>query len=288
MKFLATCILLLSLGLPAQANYWKHDAQQGKVSACHCFAVIALVEAAYWQNTGQYLNLSERDLFYRHYAHGSSQPAELIQKQLISAGRTKLPQHHNEAGHLSANFSLMQKYGVASEKELPYNPLFSTGVAMTVEKLRRLRDQFTADAKLGHWGAQTTTHMAAEYAANQKSLTRALTLPPHTKTRQWTQKWLSQFTLKKVKPATSATVKSNIISQLSRGPVAVDVSNFDELISKRGYATRYYQHSLVVSHYDPQADLFTIRSSTHKGSKQVSAKALSRGTYQLYYLQKNG
>ena len=274
------------------AEYWKHSEQQGKVGACHAFATVALIEAEYWRATGKFINLSERDLFLRHYSKESSTSSEVILQQLKAATEKKLPEDYNEAGYISRDFALAKKHGIASERELAYNPLFSNGVTMTINRLRHERDQLSTESsqlKDTHKWSDSVAQQKIQQSYKQlKGVTKSLTLPHSTDTRIWTQKWLTQYKLKEVKPKTSSQAKSLIISQLAHRPVAVDLTNFTELSSQsQHFSSTYTRHSLVVSHYIPDTDQFSIRSSTHKGSTTVSAEALSRGAYQLYYLEKN-
>ncbi|PQJ27905.1 C1 family peptidase [Rubritalea profundi] len=284
--------ICLSSGALSAKDYWKHSEQQGLVGACHAFATVALVEAEYWRTTGKFINLSERDLFLRHYSKSFSSSSQMIAHQLKISTQKKLPKDYNEAGHIDHDFALAKKYGIASERELPYNPLFSNGVAMAVKRLRHQRDQLATEAsqlkKARQWSDSVAQHKIQQSHEQLKGINKALALPNSTHTRDWTRKWLANYKLRQLKPKTSTQAKSLIISQLTHRPVAVDVTNFTELSSHAQYfSSTYSRHSLVVSHYKPTTDQFTIRSSTHKGSTNVSADALSRGTYQLYYLVKN-
>lgn len=270
-------------------NYWKHSEQQGKVGACHAFATIALVEAEYWVATGKHINLSERDLFIRHYTSGYTSTSAFISSHLRAAAKTKLPAHYKESGHISNDFDLAKRHGVASERELPYSPIFRNGLSMSVKRLRFQRDAIYADIrslkKSQTWSASTTEQKIQQHHAKLRGLDKAFQLPSNTKTREWTRNWLAGYQLMRSTPKTTPLAKKLIIEQLAHHPVAVDVSNFSELMNSSHYTTNYTRHSLVVSHYDKSTDQFTIRSSTHKGSTKVSADALSRGTYQLYYLK---
>lgn len=289
--FLSFLICLISSSLRAK-DYWNHSEQQGRVGACHAFATVALVEAEYWRATGKWINLSERDLFLRHYSKGFSSSSQMIAHQLEAATHKKLPQDYNEAGHISHNFALAKKHGIASERELPYNPIFSNGVNMAINRLRVQRDKLSTEAallkKTQKWSDTVAQHKIQQSQHKLKGVNKALSLPSSTRTRDKTRAWLANYQLKQFKPKTTPRAKSFIISQVTQHPVAVDVTNFTELSSHAQYfSTSYTRHSLVVSHYDPATDQFTIRSSTHKGSTKVSADALSRGTYQVYYLEKS-
>lgn len=273
-------------------DYWKHNAQQGNVGACHAFATVALVEAEYWRATGKWINLSERDLFLRHYSKGFSSSSEMIAHQLKAATQKKLPQDYNEAGHIKQDFSLAKKHGIASERELPYSPIFSNGVNMTLKRLRLQRDKLSTESTLlkeaQQWSDTVAQHKIQQSRHKLKGVNKTLSLPSSTPTRAKIRAWLTNYQLKQSKPKTTPQAKSLIISQVTRHPVAVDVTNFTELSSQAQYfSASYTRHSLVVSHYDSVTDKFTIRSSNHKGSTKVSADALSRGTYMIYYLEKS-
>ena len=290
--FILFSLIYLSPGTLSAKDYWKHSEQQGSVGACHAFATIALVEAEYWRTTGKFINLSERDLFLRHYSKGFSSSSDMITHQLRSATKKKLPHDYNEPGHINHDFAFVKKYGIASERELPYDPLFSNGVAMAIKRLRHQRDQLATEAsqlkKTRQWSDSVAQQKIQQSSEQLKGVNKALTPPHSTHTSNWTRKWLANYKIRQLKPKTSTQAKSLIISQLSHRPVAVDVTNFTELSSHaQHYSSTYSRHSLVVSHYNPTTDHFTIRSSTHKRSTNVSADALSRGTYQLYYLEKN-
>ncbi|MEO1857313.1 MAG: C1 family peptidase [Rubritalea sp.] len=290
--FILFYLLYLSTGTLIAKDYWKHSELQGDVGSCHTFATIALVEAEYWRASGQFINLSERDLFLRHYTNGHSSCSEMITHQLVAATYKMLPQRYGEAGHINLDFSLAQKNGIASERELPYDPLFSNGVAMAMKRLRFERDQLAKEASqlknTKQWSSSVAQTKIQQSFYQLKSVQKTLSLPEYTRTRDWTQKWLENYKLRHLKPKTTSQVKSSIIAQLSASPVAVDVSNFEELISHSHHTScNYSRHSLVVSHYNPGTDQFSIRSSTHKDSIWVSANALSRGTYQLYYVERN-
>ena len=260
------------------------------MGACHAFATLALVEAEYWVTTGNHVNLSERELFIRHYTNGFDSSSELITSQLHTATQKKLPTHYNESGHITDDFKLLKQYGVASERECPYSPIFRNGIGMSMKRLRHQRDTLSSEAitlkNSRSWSKSIAQQKILFHQSKLRGVDQAFQLPSSTKTRVWTRHWLADYQLRSKTPKTTPLAKAQIIEQLTRHPVAVDVSNFSELMNSSRYTTNYTRHSLVVSHYDKATDQFTIRSSTHKGSTKVSANALSRGTYQLYFLEK--
>ena len=272
-------------------DYWKHIENQGEIGACHIFATVALIEAEYWRTTGQFIDLSERDLFIRHYSNGARSSNEIIADQLLAATQKKLPHNFNEAGYIDRDFVLAKKYGIASERELPYDSYFRTDIPMAVRNLRLYRDQLSLEASqlklTKQWSRSEAQNKIQHSHAQLSRVSKALALPDSTVTRGWTRKWLTEYKVKRIKPKTSAQAKSLIISEIAHRPVAVDLTNSTEITSNsRRYSTSYTRHSLVVSHYNPDTNQFTIRNSTCKGSTKVSADSLSRGTYQLYYLEK--
>ena len=284
-------LITLPLSTLTAREYWRHNEYQGDIGACHIFATVALIEAEYWRSTGQFIDLSERDLFLRHYSNGARSSSEIIADQLIAATQKKLPQNFNEAGNVDRDFDLAKKYGIASERELPYDSYFSTDIAMAVRSLRHNRDQLSLEAnqlkRTKQWSSSVAQHKIQQSHDQLSRINKALALPHSTVTRGWTQKWLTGYQIKRVKPKTSSQAKSLIISRLAHRPVAVDLSNSTEIASNsQRFSTSYTRHSLVVSHYNPTTDQFTIRNSTRKGSTKVSADILSRGTYKLYYLEK--
>ena len=278
--------LLSSLSASA-TDYWKHSEQQGEVGSCHTFAAVALVEAEYRKSTGKHINLSERDLFVRHYIQGDKNVADSIRKQLIAATLKKLPDHYKEAGHISEDFTLLQRHGVASERELGYSPTFSQGVSLAIILLRQQRNLLSTEADLlkgaNSWDRPTQQKKIQQRYAKLSGVIKTLTLPADTTTRRLTKKFLSKYTLKKFTPKTTKLAKQRLIKQLAQQPVAVDITNLSELSGNTSIL--HGKHSLVASHYHPKTDQFTIRSSTFKGAKKVAADTLARGTYQMYYLE---
>lgn len=288
---LRSIIILCSIlsQLPATAEYWKHSEQQGEVGSCHSFATIALIEAEYWKSTGKHINLSERDLFIRHYTQGYANANDCIQQQLIKASSEKLPDHYKEDGHVADDFALLQKHGVASERELRYSPLFSQGVDIGIRLLRHQRNELSIEADLlkksNQWSPALQAKKIRQRSSKLKAVAKTLTLPAHTKTRSQTKAFINQYSLKKTTPATTALAKQQLIHLLATRPVIVDITNLNELSGNP--STRHSRHSLVVSQYHADSDQFSVRSATFKGSKAVDASALARGTYQLYFLEKS-
>lgn len=293
---LRAAILLLTFlnSLSEATDYWKHSEQQGEVGSCHTFATIGLVEAEYWKSTGKHINLSERDLFIRHYTrehqytNGYPHTHLFINKQLRDATEQKLPDHYLEAGHITNDFALLKKHGVASEKELPYEPTFSQGISIGVTKLRHQRNLLNVEAELqkksNQWTPSSQHKLIVKHRAKLKKVFKTLSIPKDTPTRQLTKAYLRQFSLKKLTPSTTKQAKQQIIEQLANRPVAVDITNLSELAGNA--STLHSKHSLIISRYHPKTDQFSIRSSTFKGNRKVSANTLARGCYQIYYLVK--
>ncbi|WP_435689697.1 C1 family peptidase [Rubritalea sp.] len=284
-------LLLSSLHSVYASDYWKHKIDQGNVGSCHTFATLALVEAEYRKVTGKFINLSERELFARHYLKDYGSFDKMITSQFELATRQTVAPYYKESGHITDDFKLLQQHGVRTEKELPYSPFFKMGVPEAMNSLRHARHSVThemfSSRKSGTWNEQTksTALNSHKQRRSTTSLSPFFTFPANTPTQQTTKQFCSNYTLNKHTPKTTAQAKQQIITLLISGPVAVDVSNYKELTQTKTHAL-YERHSFVVSHYHPQHDTFTIRSSTTGNGKQVDANALARGTYQIYHLER--
>lgn len=272
--------------------YWKHQELQGNVGSCHTFATVALIEAEYWKTTGKYINLSERDLFVRHFIGTAKNSSELLSFHLHKALQQKLPDTFQEMGHMEDDFKLASRYGITSEKELSYKPMFKNGVSLSVERLRHERNTLSTSAEaLRAIDALTQDETNALLKKhfnnlNDSSIRQMFTPPKATSTSAHFKQWLAQYSLNKLTPKTTQLAKSKIIQMVTTQPVAVDITNFKELIAGKYASVLHKKHSVVVFAYNAKNDTFSVRSSTHKRPIQVSADALSRGTYRLYYLSK--
>lgn len=280
----------LTLSVSAK-DYWKHKIDQGNVGSCHSFATIALVEAEYWKATGKYINLSERELFARHYLRDYGNFEKMIASQFERATRRTVTPYYKESGHIVDNFALLQEHGVSTEKELPYSPILKLGVSETMQNLRHARHAVTREMflsrKAGTWNSSKKSATLSKHKARSSttSLSPIFSYPYNSPSQREIKNFCAQYTLKKITPKTTPVAKEIIIQQLATHPVAVDVSNYKELTRAKAHAL-YERHSFVISHYHPKRDTFTIRSSTTGNGKQVSANALARGTYHIYYLKK--
>ncbi|WP_018970862.1 hypothetical protein [Rubritalea marina] len=265
------------------SNYWKHRESQGKVNACHSYATIALIEAEYWRETGKYINLSERDLFVRHFAKGS--PRSLVRNHLESAVHRKLPHYYAETGHILKDFDLITRYGVASEKELPSRSSFSTNLEASVVALRSQRAKISKEAmrlkSQGRWNRNTAQFIIKKHNQKLNKESAFFQLPQNTPTRLWVKKWISKYRMVKHTPNNIAETKRVILRHLRYHPVAVDIHNYGEITGTRSPALA--RHSLVVSAYHPSSDQFSIRCSSATPRK-VAANTLCKGVYQFYYL----
>lgn len=266
------------------ASYWKHNENQGQVHACHSFSLIALIEAEYYRKTGKRINLSERDLFIRHYSKGN--PRQLVQQHLQAAASKRLPEHYAETGHISENFKILTRYGVASEKELPFGSFFGGSVESSVRALRSQRTRITREAlqlkSQGRWSRKTAQFLITKHSQKLSKVRQYCNLPATTPTRTWTKNWISSYRLVKKSSQGIGHTKSSLIQQLRYRPVAVDIHNFHEL--QRSKALTISRHSLVVSQYHPRTDEFSIRCSSATHIDRVPANTLSKGVYQYYYL----
>lgn len=284
-------LILCSILEANPGDYWKHKIDQGHVGSCHSFATLALVEAEYKCATGKHIDLSERELFVRHYLNDYGSFEKLINSQFERATRRTVTPHYKEAGHITDNFKLLQTHGVSTEKELPYSSLFKMGVPEAMRTLRHCRHAVTREMflsrKAGTWNdsKKSSTLKKHKQQSSVSALSPIFTLPQNTTSQEMMKQFCNELKLIKISPSTTPKAKQIITSQLAHHPVAVNVSNYIELTGSTAHSL-YERHSLVVSCYHPERDTFTIRSSTRGNGKEVDANALARGTYQIYYLVK--
>lgn len=161
------CIFLLNFSLYASnekhcqshenvdhTNLWPQSSirQQCDTGSCHSFATISLLEAKHKQLKNEYIDLSERDLFYQHFgAENEKQAKKMIDAHLDMAKRAgrdlgnwvkKLEekkalnpgwnavstlkyfannyQYHQEGGYVDQDFNLIINNGICEESELPF------------------------------------------------------------------------------------------------------------------------------------------------------------------------
>lgn len=292
MRLLRRILLIttISQSIIFASPYWKHQELQGNVGSCHTFATISLIEAEYWRATGNYINLSERDLFIRHFMGSQKNPPELLSAHLNKALQGKVSDNYLEAGHISDDFKLATTFGISSEKELPYRPMLKTSVSLCVERLRHERNNLSSSSEALRSINALTKAEGSELITkhftklNNASMRAMFTPPKATRTSKTIQTWLSNYSLKTLTPKTTKSAKSTIISKVASQPIAVDITNFNELTAGKVTNALHNKHSLVVFAYNAKNDTFSVRSSTHNKPIQVSANALSRGAYRLYYL----
>lgn len=299
-KPLILSITLALCTLPANAvNYWKHKQTQGNVGACHTFATVALVEAEYWKTTGKHINLSERELFVRHVTRGYTSTEAMLQKQLELSTESLLPSFYKESGFISKDFQLLKKHGVASEKELPYSPLFSSGVSATFSQIRHQRDALTREARqlksTKQWNQRVKQERISSYHSkiNKSSTRKVLTVKENGKTHREIKNFLGNYDLRKVVASSANKTKQQIIAQLKYRPVAVDIAGLHKLYpsASKTAAALHGRHSLVISGYDASKNQFIVRNSNGTintgGSNRIQADALSKKVYHYYYLHRS-
>ncbi|MFC5050102.1 hypothetical protein ACFPK9_05720 [Rubritalea spongiae] len=289
---IAICLTLLCTTLHSNArDYWNHKIDQDNVGSCHSFATLALIEAEFWKATGKHIDLSERELFVRHYLKDYGSFDKMIASQLERATRRTVEVYYKESGHIKDDFKLLQQHGVSLEKDLPYSSFFKLDLPMAMRNLRHARHAVTREMFLSRkaetWNTTKkeqvlTNHTNLRSTTNLRSI---FTLPKPTTTHEHVKQFCSNYSLRKLTPKTTPLAKKIIIQQLHISPVAVDVSNYQELTRSNTHVL-YERHSFVVSQYHPKNDSFTIRSSTTGDGKQVNANALARGCYQIYFLEK--
>lgn len=98
---------------------WFHslEVEQGTVGSCTIFGSLGIVEAVLYKKTGEYFDLSERDLFFQQYLGNSGVKEDAIEG-LIWRSRSS---HTGEAATYDEVFKLILNNGVCLEKERPYN-----------------------------------------------------------------------------------------------------------------------------------------------------------------------
>lgn len=291
---LLTLALSCTSGLAENRQFWKHEQKQQNVGSCHAFATLALLEAEYYIVNGQSIDLSERDLFTRHLLRGYRSSDEMIRSQLTAAAHKSLSPYYNEAASPVTNFDLVKTYGVALEKEVPYESTFKGGMPSTMNKLRQLRSDVSKAARRLKSSGQFS-RSAVQQLVNQSmdsSLTEKLSINNSLDSRSSIRNFARQYSFKKVKPSSPAAARSIIMQQLKTRPVAVDVKNYDKLYKEPGGSSIQYQyHCVVISGYDNKTDRFIIRNSNSnasslRGSESVSASGLCSLAYNIYYLNK--
>jgi hypothetical protein len=98
---------------------WFHslEVEQGTVGSCTIFGSLGIVEAVLYEKTGEYFDLSERDLFFQQYLGNSGVEEDAIEG-LIWRSRSS---RTGEAATYDEVFKLILNNGVCLEKERPYN-----------------------------------------------------------------------------------------------------------------------------------------------------------------------
>lgn len=290
---LLTLALTCASGMAQNRQFWKHEQKQQNVGSCHAFATLALLEAEYYIAHGQTIDLSERDLFTRHLMRGHRSSEEMIRSQLTAAAHTKLPSFYKEAASPVSDFDLVKTYGVALEKEVPYESAFKSGMPIIMDKLRYMRDQVNKSAvrlkASGQFSRSSVQQLVSQSMDN--SLTEKLSIKP-LNSRTSIRNFAQQYSFRKISPSNPGTARSIILQQLQTRPVAVDVKNYQTLFRQPGGGSiTYPYHCVVISGYDSRTDRFIIRNSNSsasslRGSETVAANGLCTLAYNIYYLDK--
>ena len=126
--------------------------QQCNTGACHSFATVSLVEAMHKKLKGEYIDLSERDLFSQHFGASTEAEAKKLVERHINvakrAGRdlghwverlknqerlngwtpSKTLKHYaqnyqlfQEGGYVDEDFLILRNSGICREEELPFS-----------------------------------------------------------------------------------------------------------------------------------------------------------------------
>ncbi|GAA5494573.1 hypothetical protein Rhal01_00735 [Rubritalea halochordaticola] len=292
MKKTTTLLLIAALnltGLAQARQFWRHEQKQQNVGSCHTFATLALLEAEYYLVNGRTIDLSERDLFTRHLMRGYRSSEEMIRGQLTAAAHKKLSPFYKEAASPVSDFDLVKAYGVALEKEVPYESSFSPGMSMLMDKLRNLRTQVNKSASQmktsGRFSRAAVQNLVSQHMDDR--LTSKLSIKPNLSSRNSIRHFAQQYSFKKVKPSSASNARQTIMQQLKTRPVAVDVKDYSTLHRSPGASIQYRYHCVVISGYDSKKDQFIIRNSnSHASSESVSAEGLCKLAYNIYYLGK--
>lgn len=126
MKYLLLAITF-SLSLSAFAvsdfsSYWAAIPRQKMLFSCHTFVATGLVEALYAEVYKKQIDLSEAELFGRHFFKSEQEGLHFLYQQY------QLPQYvvdtefaDKQRGDIGPDFSIIKNEGLKMESELPYS-----------------------------------------------------------------------------------------------------------------------------------------------------------------------
>jgi hypothetical protein len=159
MKILLLAFIFLlsfsALAVSDFSSYWSGIPRQKMLFSCHTFVTTGLIEALYAEVYKKQIDLSEADLFGRHFFGSEEEGLNFLYQQYQNPQDvvdTEFAQ--KQRGDIIPNLEIIQNYGIKMESELPYI-LASDLMNRIHTDLKKMKKQRTPNAWQNFVNAQS-------------------------------------------------------------------------------------------------------------------------------------
>lgn len=261
---------------------WKHNSKQDTVWSCHVFVATALLESEYYRKIGKTINLSEADLFLKHLKKITPSWDAALSFYLAQAVNMSNPRHL-EIGHVHESFSLIQKYGLAKEKEINYSPL-GIGIPLSMRILRQSVDNIKKGVKEG--GSQKDLTKIEIDKIKKNGAFKVLSREgQYFSSREEIKQFAKKYDIKSV----SVRHRNNTHALKSMLAHQVVGLNYKVPSMTEELKATHQTHTLIVTGFDEKKQEFTVRDSDSKGlfgSYALTEEFVIKFGTKIYYLEK--